>query len=188
MTKPVGLLLLTGGEGRRLGVAKHGQPHPEGGTWAGHLVGVFQQAFPEGIIQILGEPVPDHPELVCLLDPRQGPARALAGWAASGPPPALRWWVLACDQVRWSAPRLRFWSQRATEADPEGMAWVLADHGGRIQFLGGFLGGELVPAVARASGRSLHALMEALPTVILPATGPEWLDVDTPEDLATWRG
>lgn len=188
MTEPIGLLLLTGGEGRRLGAAKHGQLHPAGGTWAGHLVGVFQEVFPGGLIQILGEPVPERPELTCHSDPRQGPARALVGWAASGPPPTLRWWVLACDQVRWSAPRLRSWTLRARESDPEGKAWVLADHGGRIQFLGGFLGGDLIPTVARSSAKSLHALTEAVPTAILPATGPEWLDVDTPEDLAAWRG
>ncbi len=186
-SRPVGLLLLTGGEGRRLGAPKHRQPHPAGGSWAGHLVSVFEEIFPDGPIQALGEPVPERPELGCLSDPRQGPARALAAWAASRPPMVERWWVLACDQVRWTSPSLRAWVSRAEESDPEAEAWVLAEQGERIQFLGGFLGAALVPRVALSAAKSLRALTEELPTRILPDSGPQWLDVDSLEDLARWR-
>lgn len=184
---PAGLLLLTGGEGRRLGAPKHRQLHPQGGSWAGHLVSVFEALFPGCPIQALGEPVPERPELGCLSDSRQGPARALEVWAASQPPPVLRWWVLACDQVRWDAAALRAWSMRAMESDPKGEAWVLAKYEERVQFLGGFLGGALIPALATATASSLWSLSESLPTVVLPVSGPEWLDVDSPEDLALWR-
>jgi len=183
----VGLLLLTGGEGCRFGAPKHLQVHPLGGSWAGHLVGVFQEVFPLGPVRVLGEPVPERPELGCLSDPREGPARALEAWAAAQPPKVERWWVVACDQVRWTGPRLRAWADRAGESDPGGAAWVLAEQAGRVQFLGGFLGEALIPAVARSTAQSLWRLTEGLPTLILPATGSEWLDVDSREDLEAWK-
>jgi len=186
--EPAGLLLLTGGESRRLGAPKHLQIHPAGGTWAGHLVRVFEEIFPSGPIQILGEPVFERPGLSCLSDPREGPARALAAWAASGPPRAARWWVVACDQVRWTGPALRAWVDQAIESDPTGSRWVLAEQAERLQFLGGFLGAALLPSLAISTARSLRALTEGVPTVILPREGPEWLDVDSLEDLAGWRG
>jgi len=42
-----------------------------------------------------------------------------------------------------------------------------------------------VPGLARAGGRSLMALSEALPARILEADGAHWLDVDTPDALKT---
>ena len=49
-----GLLLLTGGRGRRLGGPKHLRPHPAGGSWGGHLAGVFAAVFPGGPVQVRG--------------------------------------------------------------------------------------------------------------------------------------
>lgn len=183
----IGLLLLTGGEGRRLGGPKHLQPHPRGGTWGGYLVEVFEAVFPEGRIRVLGAPVPERPELECFADVREGPARALADWAAWEGPGVARWWVVACDQVRWTPARLQAWNHRAEAADPAASAWVLAEHGNRVQYLGGILGGTLLDAVAASSARSLGALFDELPTRLLPESGPEWGDVDTPEDLALWE-
>jgi len=59
-----GLLLLSGGAGQRMGARKHALEHPAGGSWGGHLVRVFETVFPEGPIQVLGEPLPDSPELL----------------------------------------------------------------------------------------------------------------------------
>ena len=106
---PIGLLLLTGGEGKRFGAPKHLQPHPLGGTWAGHLVGVFDQVFSGGPIQVLGAPIPERQELENLEDPRLGPAQALAHWAGRKPPATSRWWVVACDQIHWTVPKLGEW-------------------------------------------------------------------------------
>ena len=72
-----GLLLLSGGAGRRMGSPKHALGHPAGGSWGGHLVRVFESVFPGGPILVLGEPLPDRPELQALEDPREGPAMAL---------------------------------------------------------------------------------------------------------------
>jgi molybdopterin-guanine dinucleotide biosynthesis protein A len=187
----VGLLLLTGGGGRRFGAPKHGQPHPDGGSWGGRLVTVFSQVFPGGPIQLLGDPLPDQPGLIPLDDPRQGPAVALRHWAEGaegGFPAPRRWWILACDQVRWTPRALASWHARVARGDPDASRWVLARFRGRLQPLGGFLPGRLVPSLARCQARSLIGLVEALPHRVLAARGEAWLDVDTPEGLRRWLG
>ena len=178
----VGLLLLTGGRGNRMGTPKHGLAHPEGGTWGGHLVRTFACLWPEGPLLLLGEPLPDHPHLPVFEDPRQGPAVALRLWCAAPAPPAHRWWVVACDLVRWTPAGLAAWAERVEAADPGAEHWVMAEHGGHLQPLGGFLPGRLRPALASAQGASLHALARGVPHLVLPAEGGEWLDLDTPAD------
>lgn len=184
----VGLVLLSGGQGRRMGAAKHALAHPSGGSWGSHLVRVFECAFPDAPLQVVGEPLPDRPDLPVLDDPRQGPASALRMWAASEGPSARRWWVVACDQVRWTVPDLEVWSRRAFAADPAAAAWVLARHGGRLQPLGGWLPEGLRSLLAATQERSLLGLAAALPHLILPCEGPEWLDVDTPEERSAFEG
>lgn len=181
-----GLLLLTGGRGRRFGGPKHLQPHPAGGTWGGHLVAVFAAVFPDGPVQLLGQGLPDRPELVPAMDPAAGPAVALRLWAARPGPRPRRWWVAACDQVRWTPDHLRAWHQAVEAADPGAGHWVLARSGGRIQPLGGFLAEGLVAAMAGARADSLMGLVEALPSLVLDSEGEQWLDVDTPEALRAY--
>lgn len=177
-----GLLLLSGGEGRRMGAPKHALPHPEGGSWGGYLVRVFETTFPAGPILVLGEPLPDRPELTHLDDPREGPAVALRTWAASGVGEADRWWVVACDQVRWTSERLLAWDRTCRAADPAGEHWLLALQGGSLQPLGSWLPAALRSALAATRERSLVRLAAALPHQVLPSDGEEWLDVDTPEE------
>ncbi len=183
-----GLLLLTGGRGTRMGAPKHALPHPIGGSWGGHLVRVFRALFPEGPVQVLGEPLPDHPGLPCLDDPREGPAEALRAWARVEAPEVDRWWIAACDQVRWTPERLTAWAHAAEAIDPEGARWVLALHGSHLQPLGGWLPAGLHPALAASAARSLVGLAESLPNVAVPAEGPEWLDADTPGERAAFEG
>jgi molybdopterin-guanine dinucleotide biosynthesis protein A len=180
-----GLLLLTGGLGRRFGGPKHLQAHPGGGTWGGHLVAVFGSVFPEGPVQLLGQALPDHPELPPLADPSAGPAVALRHWAdlTRAQPQPSRWWVVPCDQLRWTPELLIAWHQAAVAADPEATHWVMARHGGRLQPLGGFLAASLLPLIAPLPVRSLMAMAEALPSLSLDSPGEHWLDVDTPEAL-----
>lgn len=179
---PLGLLLLTGGAGQRFGAPKHLQPHPQGGSWGDHLVRVFRSRHPGGPVRLLGAPLPEHPLLIPVEDPREGPAHALRHWAAREDQAVQRWWVLACDQISWSPLRLQAWEARARAADPHAEGWVLAQVQGRLQFLGGFLGSCLLPQVAGIPARSLWALQEQLPVKILEAEGPEWDDVDTPQN------
>jgi molybdopterin-guanine dinucleotide biosynthesis protein A len=177
-----GLLLLSGGAGSRLGTPKHALAHPAGGSWGGYLVQAFEAVFPGAPIQVLGETLPDRPELPCLDDPREGPAVALRAWAATEAPPVDLWWVVACDQVRWTPGRLRTWTAACDAADPAHGRWVLALSGGHLQPLGGWLPAALRPALAASAARSMKALVEALPHLALPAEGSEWNDVDTPEE------
>jgi molybdopterin-guanine dinucleotide biosynthesis protein A len=165
-----------------MGGPKHSLAHPRGGTWGGHLVGVFESLWPEGPIALLGEPLPDRPELPTFGDRREGPAVALRDWCATPAAAADRWWVVACDQARWTPVRLAAWFRRVEKADPAAEHWVLAAHEGRLQPLGGFLAASLRPVLAAAAERSLTALARAIPHLVLPVDGPEWLDLDTPQE------
>lgn len=180
---PTGLLLFTGGAGRRLGGPKHDRPHPAGGTWGGHLVRLFEALRPGAPLQVLGAPLPDRSDLPVIDDPRQGPAVALRAWAAQPAPPVRAWLLLPCDQVAWTAETLQAWLARAEAADPTGKAWVLASVAGRDQYLGSLLGAALRAALATLDARSLAGLAEHLPLVRLREDGPGWRDVDAPEDL-----
>jgi molybdopterin-guanine dinucleotide biosynthesis protein A len=184
----VGLLLLTGGLGTRMGTPKHGLLHPSGCTWSHHLVAVFQTVFPEGPVQVLGEALLDRPDLPVLDDPRQGPMVALQRWAASPAPTVDRWWVVACDQVRWQVRELRAWADLAQNRDPDQEHWMIGRFAGHLQPLGGFLPHHLRPALAHTEARSLLGLVEALPHLILDSDLPGWRDVDTPAELATFEG
>lgn len=177
-----GLLLLSGGRGARLGAAKHALNHPHGGSWGGHLVRVFEAVFPGAPIQILGEALPDRPELPRLDDPREGPAVALRTWAATEAPLVDAWWIVACDQVRWTPERLAAWAEARVSADPASVHWVMALHDGHLQTLGGWLPASLRSTLAASTAQSMWALAEALPHLALPRDGAEWEDVDTPEE------
>ncbi len=182
-----GLLLLSGGSGTRMGAPKHALAHPGGGSWGGHLVRVFATVFPGGPVQVLGDPLPDHPDLPCLEDPREGPAVALRTWARQGVPAVDRWWVVACDQVRWTPERLAEWARIAEAADPDAAHWVIALHGSHLQPLGGWLPDGFRALLAASAERSLYALATRLPHLALPSDGAEWIDVDTPEDRQAWE-
>ena len=176
-----GLLLLTGGRSSRMGEPKHLLEHPSGGTWGGHLVRVFASVCPHGPTCVLGDPIPDWPALPRVDDPRQGPAVALRTWSGLPAPAARRWWVVACDQVRWTSGRLGLWLGQAKAADPDASHWVLARHQGHLQPLGSLLPASLRPRLADMANQSLLGLVERLPHLILDLEGKEWLDVDTPE-------
>ncbi len=182
-----GLLLLSGGSGTRMGAPKHALPHPGGGSWGGHLVGVFAAAFPDGPVQVLGDPLPDHPDLPRLEDPREGPAVALRTWGRLEAPAVDRWWIVACDQVRWTPQRLTAWARVSEAADPAAAHWVMALHGGHLQPLGGWLPDGFRALLAASTERSLYALATRLPHLALPSDGAEWVDVDTPEDRLAWE-
>lgn len=188
MTGPVGLLLLTGGKGSRLGGPKHDRPHPGGTSWGGYLVALHRKVFGDGPVGLLGEPLPDHPGLPLFKDPKEGPAVALRAWAAAeGVPDAERWWVVACDMVRWNEADLRSWHREAQAADPEARAWVIAQSAGHQQPLGGFLAHSLRPALAVSTGSSLRALLETVPTCAVPSRLAAWEDIDTEQALKAWQ-
>ena len=182
-----GLLLLSGGAGTRMGGLKHALSHPAGGSWGGHLVRVFETVFPGSPIQVLGDPLPERPDLPRLDDPREGPAVALRAWAAAETPGVEVWWVPASDQVRWTPERLLEWASLCETADPTGSSWVMASHGGHLQPLGGWLPASHRPALAKSRARSLLALATALPHLVLPHEGAQWEDVDTPEERARFE-
>ncbi len=189
--EPLGMLLLTGGQGRRLGGPKHNRPHPSGGTWGGHLVRVFREMFPRGPVQILGEPLPDiedmmDMEITVVSDPHQGPAVALSTWARSEPPPTIRWWVVPCDQVTWTPEALSAWYSLADDADPKGRGWVMVREDNREQPLGGFMGSLLLPSLASFEESRVRDLVARLPRCIVKSDAYRGLDVDLPADLDAW--
>ena len=163
-----------------MGGPKHCLAHPGGGTWGGHLVRVFETLWPKGPIALVGEPLPDRPGLPVLDDRREGPAAALRDWCASPAPETGRWWVVACDQIRWTPELLAAWFRRVEAADPGATHWVMAEHGGHLQPLGGVLAGSLRPVLAASGERSLVRLARTVPHLVLAVDGPEWLDLDTP--------
>lgn len=187
MTARCGLALLTGGQGARLGGPKHDRPHPEGGSWGGHLVRLFRAVVPGGPVGLIGGSLPDFPDLPRVADPQEGPAVALRAWTASSPPPARRWWIAACDQTRWTEDAFAAWLREAEGADPEGEAWTFVAREQHRQPLGGFAGQKLLPLIAASPARSLRGLLGSLPAVECP--GQAWLgaDIDTPEDLAAFE-
>ena len=184
----LGLLLLTGGQGRRLGGPKHPRSHPSGSSWGGHLVEVFSTVSPKGPIQILGEPLPDHPDLYSIPDEGLGAAAALIQWAGRSSPKAKRWWVVACDQVRWTPDLLKLWLEMAEGSDPTASNWTVATADGRLQPLGGFLPGTLRESMVGLDFARISDLVRALPHRVLEWDSPVWDDVDTPADLCRWEG
>lgn len=177
-----GLLLLSGGQGVRMGAPKHALDHPEGGSWGGHLVRVFEAVFPDAPILVLGDPLPDRPELPHLDDPREGPAVALRAWARAEVPEVDRWWIVACDQVRWTPARLRAWAATCEGEDASATRWVMARHAGHLQPLGGWFPSTLRPALATSTMSSLVALAASVPYLAISHEGAEWVDVDTPKE------
>ncbi len=184
----VGLLLLAGGQGSRMGTPKQDLPHPSGATWGSHLVTVFQSIFPDGPVQVLGKALVDRPDLMVMDDPRQGPAVALKHWAATDAPIVDVWWVVACDQVRWREEDLRSWIAHAQAADPEHRHWVLGSFDGHLQPLGGLLPHLLRPSLSEVEARSLVALVESLPHHVLSNNFPGWRDIDTSAERAIFEG
>jgi molybdopterin-guanine dinucleotide biosynthesis protein A len=188
MAAPLGLVLLTGGRGERLGGPKHDRPHPAGGTWGGHLVDLFRAVSEDGPVCLLGQPLPDHSGLKAFPDPGEGPAVALRLWAArEDVPPAERWWIVPCDQVRWTAEDLRAWQALAVARDPGAAHWVMAESGGRDQPLGGFLGQALRRSLAEVHASTVRRLAEQVPRIVVTMELAAWADVDSPEELEAWR-
>jgi hypothetical protein len=99
---------------------------------------------------------------------------------------AARWWVVACDQVRWEEASLAAWHGSARTADPEGRAWILAELDGEPHPLGGFLGGRLVNLLGGSKERRLIALARSLPHRTLPWTASPFQDLDDPESVRAW--
>jgi molybdopterin-guanine dinucleotide biosynthesis protein A len=177
----VGLLLLTGGQGTRMGAPKQDLRHPSGVSWGALLVRVFRSVHPDGPVQLLGAPLAEDPGLPVMDDPRRGPALALVRWAGAPAPAVDAWWVVACDQVRWTEEDLRSWVARAEAADPGHARWVLGRADGQLQPLGGLLPHGLRPRLAQSRARSLRGLVDSLPHRVLDSDLPGWRDVDTRE-------
>jgi hypothetical protein len=137
-------------------------------------------------MRLLGAPLEDHPDCPTLKDSGQGPAAALVAWAEETTDAPLRWWVVACDQVRWTAAALEAWHKTVELSDPEAKHWVLALEGARAQYLGGFLPSALVPGLAGQKANEMKTLVAKVPFQLIPWPNAGWQDLDTPEDQERW--
>jgi molybdopterin-guanine dinucleotide biosynthesis protein A len=182
----LGLLLLCGGKGQRLGGPKHLRPHPKGLSWARHLVNTFRELCPKGPVHLLGDQIPDALGLV-VKDPRQGPAVAISAWAKIELPETRRWWIVPSDQVLWEPKNLASWLEEAENVDPDGEHWVMALESQREQPLGGFIGSKILPRLANLHETRVRDLVRTVPKIAIHSRAYQGLDVDTPEDLALWQ-
>ena len=131
--------------------------------------------------------MPDLGDLASLPDAGAGAAAALIHWAGRPSPGAERWWVVACDQVRWTPESLGRWLELAVAHDPEASRWMVARAKGRLQPLGGFLADGLRKPLAGLDCLRMTELVHALPHLALDWDSPVWEDVDTTEDLRRWE-
>jgi molybdopterin-guanine dinucleotide biosynthesis protein A len=122
--------------------------------------------------------------------PHGGPLAALVAGLHAMPEPAEATAVLAADLPGLRASTLRRLLDALAE-EPAGQRWVdgalLVDQAGRPQWLAGVWRTAALrtglAGIGDPTGQALHALLDGLPSVRLPAIGAEALDVDTHADL-----
>lgn len=180
-------VLLTGGASRRLGTDKALISSPSGQPLARHL-GALLAAVAAPCVEV----GPGRSDLPSVWEdpPGQGPlAAVLAGWDHLGRPDTLL--VVAVDQPHLTAELLAFLASH-----PHAGSVVPVDEGGRPQPLcARYVAADLArAAVALAAGdRSMRELVAGA-ALLSPAewrrhapAGDPFADLDTPEDLATYR-
>jgi len=185
---PFGIIILAGGQGRRLG----GQDKPGlvvgERTLLGSVVAAGTAAGARQVIVVGPErPGLDGVSFVGEQPPCAGPVPALRRGLAEASPPWVA--VLAAD-----LPFLREAHLGALLAAAAGHhGAILVDGAGRPQWLAGCWRAEsLRRAAAGYQGTSLRGLLGPLapvPVSLAPPPGepPPWLDCDTPEDLRRAR-
>ncbi len=199
------MIILAGGRATRLGGADKPGLLVGGRTLLAAVVAAGTEAGARRVV-VVG---PDRPDIaddagaaavrfVREEPPGSGPVPALRRGLAEldgpgGHGAAAEPWVavLAADLPFLRAAHLRTLLPAAAAADRDGA--VLADDGGRLQWLAGcWRTGALRRAAAGYQGSSLHGLMAPLRPVSVslppgPGEPPPWLDCDTEQDLRRAR-
>lgn len=178
----VGVVVLTGGTGRRLGGADKAALAVGGCSL---LSRALAAAAPLGPVVVVGPSLPGVAATFVREDPPGGgPAAALLAGVAALPACSLVV-ALAVDMPLVAGATL----ERLVGAVGTGDGALLVDGDGREQYLCAAYSREALVAAAPASadGLPLRRLVAGLSLVRVPAVGDEALDVDTPADLDAVR-
>lgn len=208
---PFGIIILAGGHATRLGGADKPGLVVGGQSLLGAVITAGTEAGAARVV-VVG---PERPHIA---GARRGPLRFVSEEPpGSGPVPALRRGLAELDGSARGG-----WAEQATAAEPwvavlaadlpflraahlralliaaaGGDGAVLADDGGRLQWLAGCWRTKVLRRAATTyQGSSLHGLLAPLRPVIVslparPGEPPPWLDCDTEQDLRRaqrWAG
>lgn len=180
------LAILAGGRGRRLG----GRTKPLARLHGETLISRIQRTLgPVAAETFIVAPADLEAELAgfarVVLDPGEGPGRAVASAAQAAHQPWL--FVVAGDHVAPSRALFdRLWALRA------GQGAVAVQTEDRLEGTYALFRAEAVRALPAAATRSLHAILLALQVQTVPSESLSEVeraglcDVDTAEDAARW--
>jgi molybdopterin-guanine dinucleotide biosynthesis protein A len=184
-THLLSVILLTGGSSRRMGGDKAGLEFGNDTLLTFHLKQIPRE-FP---VVVVGEPIDNRLGVTCTREdpPGAGPVAAIAsGMEAVTTPVVL---VLAVD-TPFALPQLL-----RLELGPESHALIPRDPSGKAQYLAGlYRSDSLRLALGRLGSpdnKSMRELTSHLQLIdyheLSPKDAQDFMDLDTPEDLATAR-
>ncbi|GHH71230.1 hypothetical protein GCM10017673_24380 [Streptosporangium violaceochromogenes] len=183
MSAPHDACILAGGLARRLG----GRDKPGLRVAGRTLIASVAAAVPRaGRLIVVGAPRPGLPRALFRREdpPGAGPVPALRAGLAEVTAP---WVALLAADLPFLEPG--HVSALLEAAGGAGTGAVLVDDDGREQWLAGaWCTAELVRALARYDGRSLHGLLAPLAPARVRLPGRPWFDCDTADDLRRARG
>lgn len=181
----VSVILLTGGSSRRMGSDKASLQFGDNTLLTFHL----RQIPSEFPVVVVGESVDTWPEVTCTREdpPGAGPVAAIASGLEHVTTPEVL--ILAVD-TPFALPQLL-----RLELSPNSHALIPRDPSGRAQFLAGLYRSDSLRLALERLGapenKSMRELTSHLPSIdyhdLSPETAQDFMDLDTPEDLATAR-
>jgi molybdopterin-guanine dinucleotide biosynthesis protein A len=179
------VILLTGGSSRRMGSDKASLVFGGDTLLAFHL----EQIPSEFSVVVVGEPIGTWPEVTCTREdpPGAGPVAAIASGLEYVSTPMVL--ILAVD-TPFAFPQLLRWELAQTSN-----ALIPRDPSGKAQFLAGLYRSDPLRLALERLGspenKSMRELTSHLPLIdyheLSPENAQDFMDLDTPEDLATAR-
>lgn len=179
------VILLTGGSSRRMGSDKASLEFGNDTLLTFHLKRIPSE-FP---VVVVGESVDTWPEVTCTREdpPGAGPVAAIASGMEVVTTPVVL--ILAVD-TPFAFPQLL-----RLELGPESHALIPRDPSGKAQYLAGLYRSDCLRRALERLGspenKSMRELTSHLQSIdyheLSPESAQDFMDLDTPEDLATAR-